>query len=125
VRNINEKPEKNIYNIKVTSQNPKGWDFILNWMKNRNNTGTHRDDSEDIEKAEKHVDDIKEADCYKESYKTQVLENWDIIDDHVSFKYVDESKEVFQALEVKDLADMLVPLPGQRDEGQVKKYTDI
>ena len=129
---LGNKPDKNIFDFQDTSQNPKGWDFILNWMsdrvgqKTRNNTGNHRDDSnEDIEKAEKQFYENEETSCHKESYKNQVAKNWEIIDDHVSFKFVDESKEVFQPLEVKDLADMLVPLPGQGDVGQVKKYTDI
>ena len=95
-------------------------------QKNRNNTENHRDDSTgDVEKVEKQFDENEETGCHKESYKNQVAKNWEIIDDHVSFKIVDESKEVFQPLEVKDLADMLVPLPGQRGEVQLKKYTDI
>ena len=83
------------------------------------------DSNVDVEKVETHVDDIKETDSYKESCNTQVSKNWEIIEDHVSFKYVDESQAAFQPLEVKDLADMLVPLPGQRGGGQIKKYTDI
>ena len=122
VRPWQKKTDKNIYNFR--------WDFILNWMServgqnNRNNTGNHRDDSSgDVVKAEKQIDENKEADCFKNTYKSQVSKNWEIIEDHISFKFVDENQEAFQQLEVKDLPDRPVPIPGQRGGGQ--KYTDI